>query len=365
MKIRNLVAMFMLVLLLGVTAFMVNSDVGTPEDANTTEETETPHKAEINEDSTESDEDSNEQIDVEEVEKKVDEIHEKVKVVTDVAKELTEDESDRKTSDFEKLTKIIEELSKDLDKIKDVEVEVVDSVKITGDDGWVVYTITPDGKSKIFKGEDLDAGELSEIVTALKDKIDIDLTTIVDSDSIRILKKDINSLSKKFLDSAEVDKLTEKIVKLTKELSADSDALSMQIKELLKNYQMDANGTFSVGGVKVIKVDPSGSVNVEKNLKSIEDFKLHIEKLTKDSDSDALVDAIRKQFEKEHPDATIIIDKDGAKVFEINPDKSKKIADDSDDIGELKERVNQLEDRIDKLIEKLEAADSQPSENQK
>lgn len=372
MRIRNLVAMFMLVLLLGVTAFMVNSDVGTPEDANTTEESETPHEAEINEDSTESDEDSNDHTDVEKVEKKVDKIHEKVKVVTVVAKELTDDESDRKTSDFEKLTKKIEELYKELENIKDVEVKVVDSVKIDGEDGWGVYTIIPDVKSKIIKGEDLDVGELSVIITALQDKIDSDLTAIVDSDNIRVLKKDVNSFSKKFLDSAEVDELTEKIVKLTKELSADSDALSKQIKELLKNYQMDANGTFSVGDVKVIKVDPSGSAIVEKNLKNVEkhlkaigDIKLRYEKLNKDSDSDALVDAIRKHFEKGHPDATIIIEKDGAKVFEINPDTSKKTADDSDDIGELKERVNQLEDRIDELIEKLEADDSHSSENQK
>lgn len=357
--------MFMLVLLLGVTAFMVNSDVGTPEDANTTEESETPHETEINEDSTESDEDTNNQTDVVEVDNKVDEIHEKVKVITVVAKELTDDESDRKTPDFEKLTKKIEELYKELENIKDVEVKVVDSFKIDGEDGWGIYTIIPDVKSKIIKGKDLDVGELSVIITALKDKIDSDLTTIVDSNNIRVLKKDINSLSKKFLDSTEVDKLTEKIVKLTKELSADSDELSKQIKELLKNYQMDANGTFSVGGVKVIKVDPSGSANVEKDLKAIEDMKLHIKKLTKDSDSDALVDAIRKQFEKEHPDATIIIEIDGAKVLEINPDTFKKTVDDSNEISELKERVNQLEDKIDELIQKLDADDAEPSENQK
>ena len=372
MRIRSLVAMFMLVLLLGVTAFMVKSDVGTPEDANTTEESETPHETEINEDSTESDEDTNNQTDVVEVENKVDEINEKVKVVTVVAKELSDDESDRKTPDFEKLTKKIEELYKELENIKDVEVKVVDSFKIDGENGWGVYTIIPDGKSKIIKGEDLDVGELSVIITALKDKIDSDLTTIVDSNNIRVLKKDINSLSKKFLDSAEVDKLTEKIVKLTKELSADSDELPKQIKELLKNYQMDAKGTFSVGGVKVIKVNPSGSAivensfkNLEKNLKDIEDIKLHIEKLIKDTDSDALVDAIRKQFEQKHPNATIIIEKDGAKVLEINPDTSKKTVDESNEISELKERVNQLEDRIDELIEKLEADDPQPSENQK
>ena len=365
MRIRSLVAMFMLVLLLGVTAFMVNSDVGTPEDANTTEESETPHETEINEDSTESDEDTNNQTDVVEVDNKVDEIHEKVKVITVVAKELTDDESDRKTPDFEKLTKKIEELYKELENIKDVEVKVVDSFKIDGEDGWGIYTIIPDVKSKIIKGKDLDVGELSVIITALKDKIDSDLTTIVDSNNIRVLKKDINSLSKKFLDSTEVDKLTEKIVKLTKELSADSDELSKQIKELLKNYQMDANGTFSVGGVKVIKVDPSGSANVEKDLKAIEDMKLHIKKLTKDSDSDALVDAIRKQFEKEHPDATIIIEIDGAKVLEINPDTFKKTVDDSNEISELKERVNQLEDKIDELIQKLDADDAEPSENQK
>ncbi len=372
MRIRSLFAMFMLVLLLGVTAFMVNSDVGTPEDANTTEESETPHETEINEDSTESDEDTNNQTDVVEVENKVDEINEKVKVITESAKELTDDESDRKTPDFEKLTKKIEELYKELENIKDVEVKVVDSFKIDGEDGWGIYTIIPDVKSKIIKGKDLDVGELSVIITALKDKIDSDLTTIVDSNNIRVLKKDINSLSKKFLDSAEVDKLTEKIVKLTKELSADSDELSKQIKELLKNYQMDANGTFSVGGVKVIKVNPSGSAivensfkNLEKNLKDIEDIKLHIEKLIKDTDSDALVDAIRKQFEQKHPNATIIIEKDGAKVLEINPDTSKKTVDESNEISELKERVNQLEDRIDELIEKLEADDPQPSENQK
>ena len=69
-------------------------------------------------------------------------------------------------------------------------------------------------------------------------------------------------------------------------------------------------------------------------------------------------------IEKNHPDATVILDKDGVKVFEINPDKSKKLADDSDDISELKERVNQLEDRIDQLIQKLETDDSQSSENQ-
>ncbi len=357
--------MFMLVLLLGVTAFMVNSDVGTPEDANTTEESETPHEAEINEESTESDEDTDNQTDVDEVDNKVDEIHEKVKVVTVVAKELSDDESDRKTPDFEKLTKKIEELYKELENIKDVEVKVVDSFKIDGEDGWGVYTLIPDGKSKIIKGEDLDVGELSVIITALKDIIDSDLTTIVDSDNIKVLKKDINSLSKKFLDSAAVDKLTKKIVKLTKELSADSDELSKQIKELLKDYQKDANGTFSVGGVKVITVDPFGSANVEKDLKAIEDIKLHIKKLTKDTDSDALVDAIRKLFEQKHPDATIIIEKDGAKVLEINPDTSKKTVDESNEISELKERVNQLEDRIDELIEKLEADDPQPSENQK
>lgn len=180
----------------------------------------------------------------------------------------------------------------------------------------------------------------------------------------RVLKKDVNSLSKKFLDANEVDKLTEKIVKLTEELSADSDELSKQIKELLKNYQMDAKGTFSVGGVKVIKVDPSGSATVVKDLKAIEDIQLKMKELTKDSDSDALIDAIRKLIEKNHSDSTVILEKDGVKVFEINPDKSKKLADDSDEISELKERVNQLEDRIDKLIQKLETDDSQSSENQ-
>lgn len=354
MKIKSLVAMCMLVLLLGVTAFMVNSDVETAEDTNTPQDTETPHEAEINKENTESDEDSNDHTDV------------------------------------EKLTKKIEELFKELDIVKDADVKVVDSIKIDGEDGWRVYKIIPDVKSKILEREDLDVAELSVIITALKDKIDSDLTAIVDPDNIRVLKKDVSILSKKLLDSnirelkenvsnfskqlleskqlldsAEVDKLTDKIVKLTKELSADSDELSKKIKELLKNYQVDTKTTFGVGGVKVIKIDPSGSATVVKDLKAIEDIQLKIKELTKDSDSDALVDAIRKLIEMNHPDATVILEKDGVKVFEINPDKSKKLADDSDDISELKERVNQLEDRIDKLIQKLETDDSQSSENQK
>lgn len=329
MKIKSLVAMCMLVLLLGVTAFMVNSDVETPEDTNTTQETETPHEAEINEENTESNEDSTDHTDV------------------------------------EKLTKKIEELYKELDNIKDADVDVVDSIKIDGEDGWTVYTIIPDVKSKIIKSKDLHVTELSEIIKALDEKIDIDLTAIVDPDNIRVLRKDVSSLSKKLLDSAEVDKLTEKIVELTKELSADSDELSKQIKELLKNYQVDTKTTFGVGGVKVIKVDPSGSATVVKDLKAIEDIQLKIKELIKDSDSDALVDTIKKLIEKNHPDATVVLEKDGVKVFEINPDKSKKLADDSNEISELKERVNQLEDRIDQLIQKLESDDSESSENQK
>ena len=329
MRIKSLVAMCMLVLLLGVTAFMVNSDVETSEDANTTQETETPHETEINEDTTEPDEDSNDDTDV------------------------------------EKLTKKIEELYKELDDIKDIDVKVVAPIKIDGKDGWRVYTITPDVKTKIIKGEDFDVDELAEIIETLDKKIDIDLTTIVDSDNIRVLKKDVSSLSKKLLDSAEVDKLTDKIVKLTEELSADSGELSKQIKELLKTYQVDTKRTFGLGGVKVIKVDPSDSANVVKHLKKIEDIKLHIDKLTKDSESDALVDAIRKLIKKNHPNSSVIMEKDGVKVFEINPDKSKKIADDSDEISELKERVHQLEDRIDKLIQKLESDDSQSLEHQK
>lgn len=329
MKIKSLVAMCMLVLLLGVTAFMVKSDVDTSEDVNTTQETETPPEAEINEENTESHENATDHTDV------------------------------------EKLTKKIEELFKELDTIKDVDVKVVDSLKIDGEDGWTVYTIIPDVKSKIVKGEDLDVTELSEIIKALDEKIDIDLTAIVDPDNIRVLKKDVSILSKKLLDSAEVDKLTDKIVKLTKELSADSDELSKQIKELLKNYQVDTKTTFGVGGVKVIKVDPSGSATVVKDLKAIEDMQLKIKELTKDSDSDTLIDAIRKLIEKNHPDSTVILDKDLVKAFEINPDKSKKLADDSDEISELKERVNQLEDKIDQLIQKLESDDVQSSENQK
>ena len=258
MRIRSLVAMCMLVLLLGVTAFMVNSDVETPEDANTTQDAETPHEAENNEENTEPNEDSNDHTVV------------------------------------EKLTKIEEELNKILDTIKDVDVEVVDSIKIDGEDGWRVYKIIPEVKSKIIRGEDLDVPELSEIIKVLDEKIDIDLTAIVDPDNIRVLKKDVSILSKQLLDSAEVDKLTEKIVKLTKELSADSDELSKQIKELLKNYQVDTKTTFGVGGVKVIKIDPSGSANVVKDLKAIEDIQLKIKELTKDSDSDALINAIRK-----------------------------------------------------------------------
>ncbi len=329
MKIKSLVAMGMLVLLLGMTAFIVNSDVETAEDVNTTQGAETPHEAENNEENTEPNEDSNDHTVV------------------------------------EKLTKIEEELNKILDNIKDVDVEVVDSIKIDGEDGWRVYKIIPEVKSKIIRGEDLDVPELSEIIKALDEKIDIDLTAIVDPDNIRVLKKDVSILSKKLLDSAEVDKLTEKIVKLTKELSADSDELSKQIKELLKNYQVDTKTTFGVGGVKVIKVDPSGSATVVKDLKAIEDIQLKIKELTKDSDSDALVDAIRKLIEKNHPDATVILEKDGVKVFEINPDKSKKLADDSDEISELKERVSQLEDKIDQLIQKLGTDDSESSENQK
>ena len=120
MRIRSLVAMCMLVLLLGVTAFMVNSDVETPEDANTTQDAETPHEAENNEENTEPNEDSNDHTVV------------------------------------EKLTKIEEELNKILDNIKDVDVEVVDSIKIDGEDGWRVYKIIPEVKSKIIRGEDLD-----------------------------------------------------------------------------------------------------------------------------------------------------------------------------------------------------------------
>ncbi|MYB65144.1 hypothetical protein F4X73_10675 [Candidatus Poribacteria bacterium] len=329
MKIKSLVAMCMLVLLLGVTAFMVNSDVDTSEDANTTQDAETPHEAEINEENTESNEDSTDHTDV------------------------------------EKLTKKIEELYKELDTIKDADVDVVDSIKIDGEDGWRVYKIIPDVKSKIIRGEDLDVTELSEIIKALDEKIDIDLNAIVDPDNIRVLRKDVSILSKKLLDSAEVDKLTEKIVKLTEELSADSDELSKQIKELLKNYQVDTKKTFGVGGVKVIRIDPSGSATVVKDLKAIEDIQLKIKELTKDSDSDALVDTIRKLIEKNHSDSSVIMEKDGVKVFEINPDKSKKNADNSDDISELKERVNQLEDKIDQLIQKLGTDDSESSENQK
>ena len=361
MKVQNKISMFILLFFLSFAAIWVHAETENAEEPDTTQEVETT------EENTEPKPELNDPKVTAEVEKKVTEVLEKVTETIEEVKELAEEESaNEEEFDIDKFTEKIKNLFKDLEDIEGVDVKFGDPTDISEEDGVKVYTYGPYVYSKTLNGEDLESGELANIVKELLETIETDPKKLLESDNVKIFKFDPSGSSKMLTDS-DVEKLTEEFKKLLEDEGVDTEKLSEKIKAILKKHKFDSSAAIGMGGVKGIVIESSGSTENLKDIKELKDLEIKIKALTEDQemDADELADAVKKLVEGKLSGSATVLDKDNVKVVEFKPFMSTKTTDESKEIDDIKKRIDQLETKIDKLIEKLDTSNTQSSENQK
>ncbi len=142
---------------------------------------------------------------------------------------------------------------------------------------------------KLAADENHKPEELAEKVTALLKNLNIESTSIFDTDDVKVIRLK-PQVSTKILENTEgLKELKEEIEKLAADENHKPEELAEKVTALLKNLNIESTSIFDTDDVKVIRLKPQVSTKILKNTEVDRGLENKIEKL---------VDKIEELIEK-------------------------------------------------------------------
>ncbi len=142
---------------------------------------------------------------------------------------------------------------------------------------------------KLAADENHKPEELAEKVTALLKNLNIESTSIFDTDDVKVIRLK-PQVSTKILEKTEgLKELKEEIEKLAADENHKPEELAEKVTALLKNLNIESTSIFDTDDVKVIRLKPQVSTKILKNTEVDRGLENKIEKL---------VDKIEELIEK-------------------------------------------------------------------
>lgn len=362
MKVQNIVRILTLLIIMG----LVTLPVAHLNAESTEKNTEATESTEKNPESTEDTKD----VEVnEETEEKLKEVLDKVnEAVKGIEALNTDGILDNRKIDVDALIKKFKEYSNSLKDVEGVRVEISEPIVITDDfDDSVELKELKVKIQKLVEDGNLNSDEITKKLKELVDDIKIVNAVERDGNIVTVLQYGPHVTTKILKGTEGIRELEEKIKELASDENLDSDELVKKVQDLIKDKRIEKSVVLDKDNVKVYQYGPHVTTTTKtlKNSKKFKELGEKIAKLAKDENIDS--DELAKKVLELVKEATLHFNSDiirgSVKMMPFDPSKSVKEVNASS-IEKLEKRIEQLEMKIDKLIQKLEAPESEPSENE-
>ena len=142
---------------------------------------------------------------------------------------------------------------------------------------------------KLAADENHKPEELAEKVTALLKNLNIESTSIFDTDDVKVIRLKPQVSTKILKNTEGLKELKEEIEKLAADENHKPEELAEKVTALLKNLNIESTSIFDTDDVKVIRLKPQVSTKILKNTEVDRGLENKIEKL---------VDKIEELIEK-------------------------------------------------------------------